>query len=97
MCNTVCIVISYMYVCVFVCIYMCVYLYVYICVCMCICVYVYVYVGVYVQIHICIKKGKGEVGGRELCLNTSSRVDQDTRRPFSLAKQRRLHVISITD
>ena len=80
---------------------MCVYLYQFVCIYMC--VYVYVCVGVYVQIHIYMYKkgGKGEVGGggggRELCLNTSSRVDQDTRRPFSSAKQRRLHVISITD
>ena len=97
MCNTVCILISY--ICVCICMYICVCICMYIYVCVCVYVCMYVYVGVYVQIHICIKKGKGEVGGGggELCLNTSSRVDQDTRRPFSLAKQRRLHVISITD
>ena len=93
--NTICAIpyvfLFHIYVCMHVCVFVCIYM----------CVYVYVCVGVYVQIHICIKNGRerlgGRGGGRGICLNTSSRVDQDTRRPFSLAKQRRLHVISITD
>ena len=67
------------------------------------CMYVWVCMYRYIYVYLKKKKKKkmegrgGGGGGGGLCLNTSSRVDQDTRRPFSLAKQRRLHVISITD
>ena len=73
----------YMYVCVCICMY--IYVCVCICMCGCVCTDTYVYFL------------KREGRGGQLCLNTSSRVDRDTRRPFSLAKQRMLHVILIAD
>ena len=57
----------------------------------------YMYVWVCMYRYICIFLKKGRERGGQLCLNTSSRVDRDTRRPFSLAKQRMLHVILIAD
>ena len=61
MCNTVCILISYICRCVYVC--MCVYMYVYMCVCM----YMYVWVCMYRYIYVYFfKKGKGEGGGNSV-------------------------------